>query len=97
MKRMITILSALLVTTFAFAQQITLAKWTFPTGNAVDTLPDQASTLNLNKFIFTGGGTSVIAFKNGASTKAAQASGWDNGQDLKSWQVEINTTGYQNI
>lgn len=81
----------------AFSQQVNIAKWTFPSGNPVDSLADQANALNQNKYIFTQGGTSVIAFKNGATTKAAQATGWDNGQNAKSWQVEVNTTGYNKI
>lgn len=93
MKRSFTIIAALIFVSSGFAQQTTIAKWTFPTGNPADTLPDQANPLNTNKFITTSGGTSAIAFKNGATTKAAQATGWNNGQDVKSWQVEINATG----
>jgi hypothetical protein len=96
-KNIFTILSALLLSTTAFSQQVDIAKWTFPTGNPVDSLADQANALNQAKYIHTQGGTSALAFKNGATTKAAQATGWDNGKDAKSWQVEVNTTGYNKI
>ncbi len=93
MKRIFTTIAALLLASIGFAQQATIAKWTFPTGNAVDTLADQANALNATKSISTTGGASAIAFKNGATTKAAQATNWNGGQDTKAWQVEINTTG----
>ena len=97
MKRTFIFLLALMCASVVFSQQDTLAKWTFPTGNMSDTLPDLASDLNLNKYIFTEGGTSAITMKNGATTKAAQTTDWDNGAIIKSWQVEINTTGFENI
>ncbi len=97
MKRIFTIIAALLITSIGFSQQVTIAKWTFPTGNAVDTLADQANALNTTKFIRTIGGASAIAFKNGATTKAAQATNWNGGQDTKAWQVEINATGSAKI
>jgi len=84
----------LLISIGGFTQQTILTAWTFPTGNAADTLPDQASPLNTNKYIRTRGGTSMISFKNGSTTKAAQASGWENGKDVKFWEVEINTNGF---
>jgi hypothetical protein len=80
-----------------FCQQTTLAQWTFPTGTGVDTLPDASSALNTAKAIRTIGGVSSIDFKNGATTKAAQATKWDSGMDAKAWKVEINTTGFGQI
>ncbi|MFH2143936.1 MAG: T9SS type A sorting domain-containing protein [Bacteroidota bacterium] len=77
------------------SQSDTLAMWTFPTGTQIDSLPDYANSGNLSKYIFTDGGTSVIDYsKNGVTSKSAQATGWDSGTDLKSWQIELNTTGY---
>ena len=97
MKRIFTIIAALLFATIGFSQQVTIAKWTFPTGNAVDTLADQANALNTTKSISTTGGVSGIAFKNGATTKAAQATNWNGGVDTKAWQVEINATASAKI
>ncbi len=78
--------------------QTLLAKWTFPTGAATDSLADGGIPVNLNKAIHTEGGTSAIDFsKNGLTTKAAQASNWDNGALTKCWVVELNTTGYETL
>jgi len=78
--------------------QVLLARWTFPTGNASDSIADGGIAANLNKAIHTEGGTSAIDFsKNGYTTKAAQATGWDNGADLKCWIVEITTANYENL
>ncbi len=97
MKFTITILIAVLFATTAYTQQVNIARWTFPTGNMTDTLPDAANSLNTSMSIRTTGGVSAIAFKNGATTKAAQATAWDNGQGTKAWQIEINATGYGKI
>ncbi len=51
----------------------------------------------MDKEIKTAGGTGDIEFKNGATTKSAQATGWDNGANEKKWKVEFETTGYTNI
>lgn len=75
--------------------QDTIVQWTFPTSNGLadgGTIP-----ANLTQEIETAGGTSTILFKNGFTTKAAQATGWDNGADAKKWKVEFETTGYTNL
>lgn len=78
--------------------QVLLAKWTFPSGTGTDSVADGGIPSNLNKAIHTEGGTSAIDFsKNGATTKAAQATGWDNGSGIKCWVVKITTTGYENL
>ena len=76
--------------------QVLLAKWTFPTGNPTDSLADGGLPVNLTMAIRTEGGTSAIDFsKNGATTKAAQATGWDNGAMTKYWVIRLNTVGYE--
>ncbi len=75
--------------------QDTIVQWTFP--NASAEADGGAISANLTKVIETAGGTSGIQFKNGFTTKAAQATGWDNGKDEKNWNVEFITTGYTNI
>jgi len=78
--------------------QTLLAKWTFPTGTPADSLADGGIPSNLTKAIHTDGGTSVIDFtKNGLTTKAAQATGWDNGALTKSWIIEISTMYYNTL
>ncbi|MEI6683064.1 MAG: T9SS type A sorting domain-containing protein [Bacteroidota bacterium] len=78
--------------------QTLLAKWTFPTGTPADSLADGGIPSNLTKAIRTDGGTSVIDFsKNGLTTKAAQATGWDNGALTKSWIIEVSTLNYNTL
>jgi hypothetical protein len=97
MKKLFTIIIVLFISQLTFGQDITLATWTFPTGNLMDTIVEEASDLNLNVYINTMGGTSAISMKNGASTKAAQAEGWNAGVDTKAWRIFLNTTGYENL
>jgi hypothetical protein len=98
MKRLLLIaISTLCLTTFSHSQTL-LAKWTFPTGTNTDSLADGGISANLTKGIHTEGGTSAIDFsKNGASTKAAQATGWDNGANAKCWVVQVTTSGFDQL
>ncbi len=98
MKKTITLFVALLLAGAITQAQVLIVKWTFPTGNETDSLADGGLPVNLAKAIRTVGGTSAIDFsKNGATTKAAQATGWDNGAFTKYWQVKVNTQGYNNL
>ena len=98
MKKSITLITALLFTYIAVSQQVldTLAAWTFPTGELTDTMADISNSFNQDKYIYTDG-ASAIEMKNGATTKAAQATGWEDGMGTKSWQLEVNTTGLSEI
>ena len=90
-------ISLLFAGVFAHAQ-VLIVKWTFPTGNMTDSIADGGLPVNLDKAIHTEGGTSAIDFsKNGNTTKAAQATGWDNGSLLKCWVVKLNTQTYDNL
>ncbi|MFZ4564373.1 MAG: T9SS type A sorting domain-containing protein [Bacteroidales bacterium] len=100
MKKLFTIFSVclFLLAGTAMQGQVLLAKWTFPTGNPTDSLADGGLPVNLDKAIHTEGGTSAIDFtKNGATTKAAQATGWDNGANTKCWVVSLSTLGYEKV
>ncbi len=78
--------------------QTLIAKWTFPTGNQTDSLADGGQPVNLTMAIHAVGGTSPIDFsKNGFTTKAAQATGWDNGANTKCWVVQVNTLGHEHL
>ncbi|MCF8369147.1 MAG: T9SS type A sorting domain-containing protein [Bacteroidales bacterium] len=77
-----------------YSQETVIAGWTFPESSS---LADLGITENLDKNITTAGGTSNIEFKNGYSSKAAQATHWDNGEYTKAWIVEFTTTGYSNL
>ncbi len=76
------------------AQEIVVAGWTFPNQSAE---ADTGVGMNNDAEIFTIGGTSEIEFKNGLETKAAQASAWNDGMDLKAWVIEISTSNFQNL
>lgn len=78
------------------AQNDTLAMWSFPNNDLADTLPDVHNEANINSFIFTEG-ASAIAMKNGLSTKAAQATEWQEGAEAKSWQIKISTLAYKTL
>jgi hypothetical protein len=98
MKKIITLFAALLITCALTQAQVLIVKWTFPTGNPTDSIADGGISVNLDKAIHTEGGTSEIDFtKNGATTKSAQATGWDNGSMLKCWVIQVNTQGYENL
>lgn len=98
MKKLFTLITALIVLCAMTQAQVLIVKWTFPTGNPADSLADGGLTVNLDKAIHTEGGTSAIDFsKNGATTKSAQATGWQDGSLLKCWVVEVNTQGYENL
>jgi hypothetical protein len=98
MKKIIIILAMLVITVSYIKAQDTIVGWTFPTGTSTDVHPDLGITLNDSMTIITNGGASAINWgKFGVTTYAAQATGWDSGANVKCWQVEINTTGYQDL
>ncbi len=91
---LVLVISFLIFQLSASAQD-TIVQWTFPTelANA-----DGASIpSNLDQVIETAGGASSIQFKNGSTTKAAQATQWNEGDDQKKWRVDFETTGYTNL
>jgi hypothetical protein len=87
-------LAAHLLAGMAFSQEHMVAGWTFPSdGLAADT----GVSANLTQEIITVGGTAAIELKNGFTTKAAQASGWNDGMDQKGWVVTLSTEGFMNL
>lgn len=98
MKKIFTLISIITfigIIPFISNAQDTIVQWTFPSEAAE--ADGGAIGANLLQIIETAGGTSEIQFKNGVTSKAAQATGWDNGADEKKWKVEFETTGYTNI
>jgi len=79
---------------FVHTQNEVIVGWTFPGNSAV---ADTGINVNLEKEIYTIGGTSEIEFKNGFETKAVQASGWEDGMDSKAWVVSFSTQGYSDL
>jgi hypothetical protein len=98
MKKIIILLAMLVITVSYIKAQDTIAGWTFPTGTATDVHPDLGDSLNDSMMIITNGGVSPINWgKFGLATYSAQATGWDSGANVKCWQVEINTTGFDDL
>ena len=95
MKRQISFLMMMLFSISIFAQEV-LVEWNFPDESA-DAIADGGIEQNLDKVISTVGGTSDLDYKNGATTKAAQASGWDNGAETKYWQIAFSTEVFGDI
>jgi hypothetical protein len=89
------LLALLFAGTSIFAQE-TIVEWTFPDDSA-DSIADGGIEVNLDKGIYTMGGTSNLDYKNGYETKAAQASKWDNGTEQKCWVIEFSTQLYGDI
>jgi len=97
MKKFFTLLTFLMFIHMASnAQNDTLAMWSFPNNDIADTLPDVHNEANAQSFIFTEG-ASGITMKNGLTTKAAQATEWQEGADAKSWQIKMSTLGYKTL
>ncbi len=95
MKKLYAFLAAVIITAFTFGQT-TIVEWSFPEGSA-DLIADAGIAENLNKEIYTEGGTSEIQFKNGYEDKAAQATSWENGENLKAWVVSFTSMGYGDL
>lgn len=97
MKNIFTLLSlSMLMSLTSFSQSDTIAMWSFPNNDLMDTIADVHNEYNANSYIFTEG-ASAISMKNGLTTKAAQATQWQEGVDAKSWQIIINTANYKTI
>jgi hypothetical protein len=95
MNKLLRLMAGLIILNLhVYSQEIVIVGWTFPGQSAI---ADTGITTNLTAEVITMGGTSDIEFKNGLETKAAQASGWNEGMDSKAWLIEITTLGYNNL
>lgn len=97
MKKILTILTVLLMFSCKNEAQNVLAQWTFPTGTATDANPNVSTAENATKTLIAVGTSAIDFSKNGYTNKAAQATSWDNGMNTKYWQIEVNTVGYNTI
>lgn len=95
MKKQFTLLTMLLLGIAVTAQEV-IVEWNFP-DEGTDSIADGGIAQNLDKPIYTMGGTSNLNFKNGATTKAAQATHWDEGAEVKCWVVELNSENYGSL
>jgi hypothetical protein len=77
--------------------QTTVVEWHFP-NNPDDAIADGGSPDNLGKIITTQGGTGTLVFnQDGIATRCAAADNWDNGANVKFWQIEFSTSGYTRL
>jgi hypothetical protein len=96
MKKQSTILMLMLFWGIAVFSQEIIVEWNFPNDSA-DSIADGGIDMNLDKGIYTMGGTSNLSYKNGFETKAAQVSKWDNGSELKCWVVEFTSENFGSL
>ncbi len=96
MTKQLQLLMALLFMGTSIYAQETIVEWNFPDDSA-DSIADGGLEVNLDKGIYTMGGTSTFNYKNGFETKAAQVTHWDSGNELKCWVVEFNTENYGDL
>jgi hypothetical protein len=90
-------IALLFVAGFTFGQSDTIVKWTFP-NNPDDSLMDGGLPFNSNSIISTQGGTSAITYAStGVTTYCARATSWNNGTDIKYWQVFFATTNHSGL
>lgn len=83
----------------------TLAGWNCATATAASQTADAGNTNNINvQTITLQGATGTVSWPSGPSGASGSpnpysvsAAGWDNGQDTKYWQVDVNTTGASNV
>jgi len=74
----------------------TLVEWNFPDDTA-DAIADGGITENQSKVITSVGTNDIKYSYDGVTTQSARTTGWDGGNGLKYWLVEISTLGYKNI
>jgi hypothetical protein len=70
--------------------------WNFPDVFA-DNTADSGITANSNKQIEAVGANTVTYIEAGATTRAASATGWHNGNSVKYWEIGFSTLGYYNL
>jgi hypothetical protein len=95
--RQIILLCCLLkISSNSFSQQ-TNAEWNFP-NNPDNAIVDVALPMNSGIILTTQGGTGLAAFNQGGATSfAANATGWQSGMNSKWWEISFATTGLINL
>jgi len=95
MKKLLLIAFLLPLIQFVQAQQ-EIVKWTFPNNKLGDTVQNSTNALNLTQVLRIEGAGPIV-MKNGATDFAAQATNWDNGMDVKNWNIRFVTAGYDHV
>ncbi|MBN2729902.1 MAG: T9SS type A sorting domain-containing protein [Bacteroidales bacterium] len=107
MKKTLLSIIALMLVSFAFAQQDTLIGFSFPVNTGTDSLnPNFGISANLGYPIILATDIPVaedsITFTNGVYSSggtdyAATGTRWDSGANNKYWVIKFKTTGYENL
>ena len=99
------VLSAM-ISLAAYTQTVkVVSQWTFPNGiDSVDIYPDAGLSVNSKSFLgaedtlpWPATNLRKIDMVAGASTYAAKATGWDDGNGAKLWAVKFKTEGATNL
>lgn len=93
MKHIYILAMALSLSLFSNAQTV-IVQWTFPSGTSTDATAVAGIAANITRTMEAVGTSAIDFSKNGFTSKAAQATGWDNGSGSKCWQVSFTTKGY---
>jgi VCBS repeat-containing protein len=80
----------------AFAETTTLVGWDFP-NDPDNEVADSGLSVNSSKTITAVGIVNLKFDNSGFSTRSASAKSWDDGANVKNWQIEFDATGYDNI
>jgi hypothetical protein len=95
MKKLLLIVCLLPLFKFVQAQE-EIVKWTFPNNTLSDTIQNGTNSLNLTSTLRIEG-AGPITMTNGATNKAATASNWNDGMNIKNWNIRFLTTGYGQV
>lgn len=74
----------------------TIVTWNFP-NNPDNATADGGIAENLTRTISTVGTSAVDFAATGATTNAANATGWNSGSGTKYWKVSFSTSGYNTL
>jgi large repetitive protein len=73
-----------------------IVKWTFPNNSLADTVQNSTNPLNAGQVIRVEG-AGPVSMKNGATDFAMQAINWNDGMNVKNWNIRFVTTGYDHV
>jgi len=97
MKKLLLVMMLLPLMKLSQAQE-EIVKWTFPTGQLGDTVQNGTNPLNLTRTIRVEG-AGPITMTNGQNSGdyACTATNWNDGMDVKNWNIKFKTTGYDHV
>jgi len=73
-----------------------IVKWTFPNNSLADTVQNSINPLNAGQVIRVEG-AGPVSMKNGATDFAIQAINWNDGMNVKNWNIRFVTNGYDHV